>query len=493
MLLNKDFQKIKKQYFKFYKQVLKLESFIPSEVNDDRCFVTINFSNKCNLDCKYCYREKNEKSALTSQSLEEIVKYVKTIYYPNASQYIFSLGYTSESSLDLEKLRYFDYLIGQYEGYLFSTDEISEDIALKILIRLPRALVQKYANFNGSLELLNSILINEKLWDIYDYSEHKYLSSLLKTTQELSSSKRIMVNRQILNFIFPDLCPDKKIHYMSMSFMTNATNITDEYIYFLKSRFDDSIYVSLDGPETVHNHNRVYHNGLGTYYDVMKGIEKLREKEIDVIPAAVITPDYPDLNVIVEHFMKLGFKEISFNLARGKNEITSFSIEAITKLIDSIKDIYQEIFLDFKENKTSAKLLILKNTILFSYIQNIYYKRYVTCRCKWGRSLVIDSKGNIYHCDSTIGIKEDCLGNYHDRKRKEDIFMQPNVNENSVCKYCYAKYLCGGTCYAEQIFKNNQNEIIECIFHKELINESIKLFAKLKNESLIEDFMEVLK
>lgn len=69
---------------------------------------------------------KNIRTSLSNKQLKEIMNYVTQVYQSNASQYIFSLCYTSESSLDLMKLKYFDYLIGQNEGYLFSHKNITE-------------------------------------------------------------------------------------------------------------------------------------------------------------------------------------------------------------------------------------------------------------------------------------------------------------------------------------------------------------------------------
>lgn len=491
-LINQKYKDIKRNYSKFYKQILKASPFTINDFQDDKCYVTINFSNKCNLNCKYCFRKKEHGNSIQNQSLEGIIKYVKNIYYPDASQYIFSLCYTSESSLELDKLKYFDFLIGQYEGYLFSPEEEIENDIVTILNKLPQNITEKYSNSKNPFTIINDILIHEKLWEIYDYSNHEYLSSILSQTKKLSTSKRIMVNRQILNYIFQKLSPEKKIRYMSMSYMTNATKITDEYIDFIKSRLENSIYVSLDGPEDIHNSNRIYHNGLGTYQDVIKGIEKLQNNGINVIPSAVITPAFPDLNIIIEHFIKLGFKDISFNLARGKNEITCFSVDSINKLIDSIKLIYEEILINFSNGIISDKLIILKKSVLFAYLRSIYYRKYLTNRCKWGRSLVIDNNGDIYHCDSTIGYEKDCLGNYADKIKKQDLFKQPNVNDTPKCKHCYAKYLCGGTCYAEQIFNNEQNIFIECYYHKQLINESFKIFTRLKKSSLLDKFIEIL-
>ena len=89
-------------------------------VSVNKAFCTINISNHCNLSCTYCYRNKKETSHLRLKDLDTIIESIINNIYPNASEYSFSFSYTSESSLDLESLRYFDSLIAKYEGYLFS-------------------------------------------------------------------------------------------------------------------------------------------------------------------------------------------------------------------------------------------------------------------------------------------------------------------------------------------------------------------------------------
>ena len=42
------------------------------------------------------------------------------------------------------------------------------------------------------------------------------------------------------------------------------------------------------------------------------------------------------------------------------------------------------------------------------------------------------------------------------------------------------------------VYANKQNEDMECYFRKELINENMKLYAKLYEASLLDDFIKVI-
>lgn len=491
LISNKNFKAIKKYYKKFYETVLKTSSFTVKERYNEKCNVTINISNNCNLNCEYCYRCKSAKSSLSENNLAEIMEYITKIYNPEATEYAFSLCYTSESSFDLEKLRYFDYLTGQYERYLFDTEQISQAKAEQLFYELPQNITAKwFADDNDFIKMLNNILINEELWKIYDYKKIEYLARVLNANVTLSYSRKIMVNRQILNNFFKEFEIETKIKYISMSFMTNGTHVTDEYIAFMKSILMDTIYVSIDGPQSIHDANRKYFDSKGSYNDVISGVEKLRQNGLNVIASVVITPEYPELDKIVDYLISIGFEKISFNLARGKTKITQFTKDSIDILLNSIRRMFNSFFNGFVNGKVSKELLAIKDTMIFLAIKKIYYGNYVTSRCTWGKELIIDSEGNLYHCNSTIGYKEDLLGHYKDSKTREDLLKTPNVQDYTRCSNCYAKYLCGGTCYAEIIYGNKQNEDTECYFRKELINENMKLYAKLYEASLLDDFIK---
>jgi radical SAM protein with 4Fe4S-binding SPASM domain len=490
---NKNYDSLKSQYSEFYKTIFIKKKFQIIKKKEENCCVTINFSNTCNLNCSYCYRDKKDISKLTIEELEDILLYVHNIYMPDAKQYIFSLGFTSESSLNIEYLIAFDKLIGKYEGYLFS-DKIFINLSPTVLLeRIPDNITNKYNKILNPIEKLNQILINEELWKVYDFSNNQYLFYALNKTKKLSYSKKIMVNRQILNDTFPEFDLKEDIRYFSMSFMTNGTNVTDEYIMFLKSILMDEIYVSIDGPEYIHDLSRKYPNGKGSFSDTLNGIKKLQKSGINVIGSIVITPQNLELDKIALYLLENGITQISFNLARGNIECNKFSKKDIEIFINSIKKLYETIFVELNQENYTPILFLLKKTMIFEAIKFLYYRKYKTARCHWGQDIVIDSKGYLYHCNSTINNKKDCIGHYKDELTSDEINYTPFVDGNPRCKKCYVKYLCGGTCYAEIINGTKTNIDMECYFRKSLINEELIFYTKLYENNLLEKFILLSK
>lgn len=488
---------IRREYRKFYKTVILRKRTNFRNRKNENCYVTINFSTNCNLNCKYCFRNKKDSTTLSTTELKDIIEYVKKYYFPKAKKYVFSLCYTSESSLEIEKLKYFDFLIGQYENYLFNRKQISNIKAIHIYKELPTPLKIKYSLNNNPIEVLNKIITCENLWEYFDiskvnfnYENNDALQKNFKDKIQFSFARKIMINRIILNTFFSHLSIQKEASNIFMSFMTNGTNVTDDFVNFIRSILLKEIYVSIDGSEIVHNSNRIYVNKNGTYDDTIKGIKKLQKNGISVNASVVITPDFPDLFCIIDSLESLGFSKISFNLARGKEFL--FSKESINYLLESIRRLFDLFIHEIQQNKISTKLILIKNSILFNAIKLIYYNRYVTSRCTWGNELIIDNHGDLYHCNTTIGIENDKLGHFTEHKSIKKLLKKDDKPQKKECKNCYARYLCGGTCYAEILLGNNNNENCECYFHKELINENIKFFVKLKNMSLLDKFMQII-
>lgn len=75
---------------------------------------------------------------------------------------------------------------------------------------------------------------------------------------------------------------------ITYSFQTNGTLINQEWCDFFRS-INAQVGISIDGPELIHNSNRVTRNGKGTFTQVMRGIETIKTNEIPFYALCVLT------------------------------------------------------------------------------------------------------------------------------------------------------------------------------------------------------------
>ena len=103
------------------------------------------------------------------------------------------------------------------------------------------------------------------------------------------------------------LVHDKNIE---LTIVTNFTLLDDDKLNFLLEH-GVKLCTSLDGNEIIHNHNRPYKNGNGTYVDVVKRIKELKAKGLlfgAIQTTSNFALDYPI--EIIDQYRELGFNTI---------------------------------------------------------------------------------------------------------------------------------------------------------------------------------------
>jgi uncharacterized protein len=114
-------------------------------------------------------------------------------------------------------------------------------------------------------------------------------------------------------------------------FQTNATLINDAWAEFFIAH-DVKVGVSLDGPDFLHDRNRVMRSGNGTHTKVMQGIRILQKHQIDFSTICVLTNfslDYPD--EIYRFFVDHGIDYVGFNIdeQEGTNKQSSYGQDGV--------------------------------------------------------------------------------------------------------------------------------------------------------------------
>ena len=260
---------------------------------------------------------------------------------------------------------------------------------------------------------------------------------------------------------------------LMITLVTNLTLMTDEQIKYLREK-KVSITTSLDGPKEIHDNNRKYLGGQGTYDDVITKIKTCRENNIRVGALMVTTrKSLEKAEEIVDEYIERGF--------------TGIQLKFLNKIGFAEKDwknvgYTPEEYLDFwkksmeyiiQKNKEGINIVERFTTLLLKKIIKGIEPGFLDLRSPCGIALgqiAYNYNGDIYSCDEGRGFEIFNLGNVKQISFKEYANSKPvhkliesSILETTYCDTCIYKPYCG-TCpvlnYAEQkslIAKNATN------------------------------------
>lgn len=282
-------------------------------------------------------------------------------------------------------------------------------------------------NGNGTDVLFMSKDMAEKAVDIALQSPEIYLNFEFQGGEPL-------LNFEIIKYIVTYAEQKKGKHEISYNIVSNLTLLTDEVIEFLRE-YNFGISTSLDGPAVVHNVNRPFHDGNGTFDIVMHSIEKLRGKGLRVGAIQTTTKktlQYPEK--IVQTYKELGFDSIFLRplTPMGKAMLNWDTIgytpeeylSFYEKVMEKIVEINHEGH--FLKEDHSA---ILLNRVAGNFVN--YMELRSPCGAAIGQ-VAYYADGNIFTCDEgrmlhEMGDSSFLLGNVFENNYID-------IMKNNVCK-----------------------------------------------------------
>lgn len=273
------------------------------------------------------------------------------------------------------------------------------------------------------------------------------------------------------------------------SVTTNATLLNDEIIDFFIEN-DVQITVSLDGPKSIHDLNRHFANGSGTYDIVINNLKKLKEKSTSDIPftiSMVIDPDN-DYAEIVKIFDVPVMDKISGAIAIvEENEVTkTFTPDYYSKFE---KDMFWGLLNEFRERKAGSQSLVVRQQIEQMMEITDQFKTNIlpltaapAGPCIPGKMrLFIDCFGNLYPCErvsETADVMK--IGTVNTGFDLDKIYKLLNIAQltEKECKNCWAFQQCS-VCAKYAIFNNafcKEKKILRCKTSKN--NAYMKILQK---------------
>jgi uncharacterized protein len=279
---------------------------------------------------------------------------------------------------------------------------------------------------------------------------------------------------------------------VSFSITTNGTLVTREIAGFLKEN-GVSVCVSIDGPREVHDVNRPYASGRGSYDDVERGIAHLMENRNGHPLAARVTlgGGAVDVRKTFDHLRGLGFDEVGFAPASAaEGSRAALTGEELDRVLGGFRTLAAEYADDVRERRMPAFSNMTQILALVHRGDPMPYP----CGAGIGM-LAADPSGAFYPChrlcgigdsmgDPSRGIASEARVRFLDgaRRRRE-----------TACDACWAKNFCAGGCYHDAYLR--QGDLFApsthyCRWIKELFLLGLQTYVRIQNET--PTFLEVV-
>lgn len=272
-----------------------------------------------------------------------------------------------------------------------------------------------------------------------------------------------LLNFEIVKFIidYAEKCNSTRKKQLEFVICTNLTLITDEMLKYLQNH---KVYIStsLDGTFELHNKNRPYRNGHGSYDTVIKNIKKVREYlgEDSVSALMTATKDsLEDFNNIINEYLAQSFNSIfirslnPYGIAKRDTGSLGYRIEDFIQSYKNAIDQIININLNgtfFVENYVSILLRKILTPFSSGFMDLQSPSGVVIC------GVIYNQDGNVYVSDearmlANVGDFTFLMGNVH-KKTYQELFHSDKVMSLlkkscleclPLCSHCAFQCYCG--------------------------------------------------
>jgi uncharacterized protein len=249
-----------------------------------------------------------------------------------------------------------------------------------------------------------------------------------------------------------EYCAARRAPMPSFGIATNGILIDKETIEFFKQHHF-SVTVSLDGPRRIHDRQRQFPSGKGTYDIVKKKIDLLRRSGVEIEIQAVFTDQHRKCKETIE-------STYASLLALGARNI------ALTPAIGGLPDecIDRDFLIDLEQSYSSSTGRIMDTWLTDSPIkiphwldllETLISRKGSNLFCGAGNDgITVDCAGRVFPCH-TLMSNSLYMGSVNDRDfpgedfRRVTALMQRTTKDSfPKCVKCWAKRVCS-PCYGD--------------------------------------------
>ncbi|MFA5353372.1 MAG: radical SAM protein [Thermodesulfovibrionales bacterium] len=231
---------------------------------------------------------------------------------------------------------------------------------------------------------------------------------------------------------------------------TNGTILDEEMTGFMAAH-SFSVTVSLDGPGEVNDLHRRYKGAEGgsVYERALENIRRLKDAGVRVtIKGTLAGGAVHSFESSLAHLEGLGVEVAILTPVNVRPGNQAFiSDEKYMDFVERYAGLIRRDFMDIEERKGRW------TEQTFTIIANLLTKRRLLRHCNAGHDVAVTADGSVYACHGLVGTEKFRMGSVFDEEsdafnQVREAFSCLNVDDLEECRDCWARYLCGGSCYA---------------------------------------------
>ena len=244
---------------------------------------------------------------------------------------------------------------------------------------------------------------------------------------------------------------------------TNGSLLTDRVGAFL-AREGIVPVISFDGPAPVQNRQRPFRNGRGSFDRVRRNVDRLRTLMPDLTAQATVCAG-SDPFAIRRGVEEAGFRRCVLNrpspaLPRGPGDADAGLDTAACAEAEEARRKTAERMTEYRRAEVDGLFVAVRDRDLagaapsreMDVLAQLAAGRRNPASCAVGRGLAaVAADGDVYPCPSFLGLEAMRLGHIGDRAEEMVDRRRTAVENLPACRSCWARYLCGGGCFYDNL------------------------------------------
>ena len=251
---------------------------------------------------------------------------------------------------------------------------------------------------------------------------------------------------------------------VSFGMNTNGSLLTEPVVAFLAK---EGIVptISFDGPAAVQDRQRPFRNGRGSFDRVRRNVRRLRAVMPDLTAQATVC-DGSDPFAIRRGLEEAGFRKCVLNrpspaLPRGRGDAGTGADAAADAQPAEARRKAAERMTEYRRAEVDGHFAAVRDRDLaaaaptreMKMLAQLAAGRRNPASCAVGRGVAaVAADGDVYPCPSFLGLEPMRIGHIGECAAEDMVDRRRTAVENlPLCRSCWARYLCGGGCFYDNL------------------------------------------